>query len=252
MSLNAVIVYGIFLAFIIFNVIAGLIVYTIIYNATIKRRLAQGITTGRQWPQPKSIVMIILIVTLSIVCVVAVTNGFKRTNNPPVNTNHIGDAESFLSYELQNSPYEHYIDAYEKGELPGYTLTEATEDEFHYMYFRNEDSFNLLHPSFVLFVEYTGNEEYKGYSDSVAISYDSEIGVSNFKYGETSEYFCVIGNVNHYENHEVTYQLNLHKTEDCANSYFDNMTDENDVEALSCDEKSIIFTTTTDSILVLK
>lgn len=252
MNLAIVSVFGIFLAFIIVSVIAGVIVYTAIYNARIKKRLSQGVTTGRQWPQPKSIVMIILIVALGIICVVSVINGFSRTRNNPVNINNIGYAESFLSYELKDSQFEHYIDAYETGKLSGYTLTEATEDEFSYKYFRSENYFDLIHPSFVLFVEYTGNDDFKGYSDSIAISYGSEGGASGFECGETSDYFCVIGNVNHLEGHAVTYQLNLHKTEADALSYFDNMTDENELEAFSSGEKSIIFTTTEDSILVLK
>ena len=153
MNLAIVSVFGIFLAFIIISVIAGVIVYTAIYNARIKKRLSQGVTTGKQWPQPKSIVMIILIVALGIICVVSVINGFSRTRNNPVNINNIGYAESFLSYELKDSQFEHYIDAYETGKLTGYTLTEATEDEFSYKYFRSENYFDLIHPSFVLFVD---------------------------------------------------------------------------------------------------
>ena len=252
MNLAIISVFGIFLAFIIVSVIAGVIVYTAIYNAKIKKRLAQGITTGRQWPQPKSIVMIILIVALGIICVISIIKGFKRTNTLHVNMNNIGYAESFLSYELKDSQFEHYIEAYETGKLNGYTLTEATEDEFSYKYFRSESYFDLIHPSFVLFVEYTGNDDFKGYSDSVAISYGSGAGASGFECGETSDYFCVIGNVNHLEGHDVTYQLNLHKTEADALSYFENITYENEPETLSNDKKSIIFTTTEDSIIVLK
>lgn len=252
MNLAIVSVFGIFLAFIIVSVIAGVIVYTALYNAKIKRRLEQGITTGRQWPQPKNIVLIILIVALSIICVISVIKGFKRTNTPPVNINNIGYAESYLSYELKDSQFEHYMEAYETGKLSGYTLTEATEDEFTYKYFRSESYFDLIHPSFVLFIEYTGNDDFKGYSDSIAISYGSEAGVSGFECGEASDYFCVIGNVNHLEGHAVTYQLNLHKTEADAISYFENSNDSNDTQALSVDEKSIILSTTEDSIFVLK
>lgn len=246
-------VFGICLAFIAVSVIAGLIVYTAIYNAKIKRRLAQGITTGKQWPQPKNIVLIILIVALSIVCVVSVINGFGNSNYPPVNMNTIGYAESFLSYELQSSPYEYYIEAFETGKLSGYTLTEATEDEFHYMYFRSESYFDLLHPSFVLFVEYTGDEDYKGYIDSSVISFGTAFGVSGMDCGETSEYFCVVGNVDHMQGHDVTYQLYLYNTEADAFEEFDRITSsENDDEPIENAEKSITFTTTEDSILICK
>lgn len=253
MNLAIVSVFGIFLAFIIVSVIAGLIVYTAIYNARIRKRLSQGVTTGRQWPQPKSIVMIILIVALSIICVISVIRGFKRTITPPVNINNIGYAESFLSYELKDSQFEHYIEAYETGKLSGYTLTEATEDEFSYKYFRSESYFDLIHPSFVLFVEYTGNDDFKGYSDSIAISYGSEGGVSGFECGETSDYFCVIGNVNHLEGHDVTYTLNLFGTESDAFDEYDRITSSDNMdEPVLNAQKSITFVTTEESVLICK
>lgn len=243
MNIAIVSVFGIFLVFIAISVIVGLIVYTTIYNARIKRRLSQGDTTGRQWPQPKNIVLIILIVALIIVSVVSVIGGFGNMKQVPVNINHIGAVESYLSYELQGSQYEHYIEAYETGKLNGYTLTEATEGEFHYMYFRSENYFDLLHPSFVLFIEYTGKEEYKGYVDSYAISYGSEFGVSGKECGETADYFCVVGNVNHAEGHDVTYQLALYNTETDALENFEN-------EVIANSEKTITLVTTEENVEV--
>ena len=244
-------VFGIFLAFIFLSVTAGLIVYTVIYNARIKKRLSQGITTGRQWPQPKNIAMIILIVALSIVCIVTVLTSFPRTRYSDVNVNNIGTIESYLSSELDGTLYEHYIEAYETGKLTGYTLTEASDDEFSYKYFRSEDYFNLLHPSFVLFVEYTGNENHTGYIESTSISYGRELGASSMECSETSDYICVIGNVNHSEGHNATYQLNLYKTEADAYKEFDRVTSsENMDEPIKNAEKSITFKTTNEGISV--
>ena len=244
-------VFGIILAFIIVSVIAGLIVYTAIYNARIKKRLSLGITTGKQWPQPKNILVIILIITLSIACVVTVLSSFPRTRYSNLNVNNIGTVETYLSYELKDSPYEHYINAYETGKLGGYTLTEATKDEFSYKYFRSETYFDLLHPSFVLFVEYTGNENHTGYIESTSISYGKELGASSMECSETSDYICVIGNVNHAEGHNATYQLNLYKTEADAYIEFDRVTSsENMDEPIKNAEKSITFKTKEEGILV--
>lgn len=246
-------VFGIFLAFIIVSVIAGLIVYTAIYNAKIKQRLAQGVTTGKQWPQPKNIVLIILIVALSIACIVTILSSFPRSRYSDININNIGNVESYLSNELQGTPYEHYTEAYETGKLSGYTLTEATEDEFTYKYFRSEDYFNLLHPSFVLFVEYTGADELTGFIDSSSISYGTELGVEGKICGETSDYFCIIGNVNHYEGHSATYSLNLFATESEALKEFERMaTIESIDEPVLNAKKSVTFKTTEESILVIK
>lgn len=246
-------VFGIFLAFIIISVIAGLIVYTALYNAKIKKRLAQGITTGKQWPQPKNIVLIILIVALSIACIVTILSSFPRSRYSYININNIGNVESYLSNELQGTPYEQYIEAYETGKLSGYTLTEATEDEFSYKYFRSEDYFNLLHPSFVLFVEYTGADELTGFIDSSSISYGTELGASGMNCGETSDYFCIIGNVNHLEGHNVTYTLNLFSTEGDASEEFDRVaSSENIDEPVLNAQKSVTFKTTDENILVIK
>lgn len=253
MNIAIISVLGIFLAFIAVSIIAGLLIYTSIYNAKIKRSLEQGITTGKQWPQPKTIMLIILIVTLSITCVTTIISSFPRTKYPAVNLNNIGTVESYLSYELQGTPYEHYIKAYETGKLSGYTLTEATEDEFSYKYFKSESYFNLIHPSFVLFVEYTGDEELKGYIDSSSISYGTELGASGMICGETSDFFCIIGNVNHDMGHNVTYNLNLYDTEANAFKEFNRITSsENIDEPIENAHKSITFTTTEDSIIACK
>lgn len=246
-------VFGIFLAFIIVSVIVGLIVYTTIYNAKIKRRLEQGITTGKQWPQPKNIVLIILIAALTIVCVVTILTSFPRAKYSHINVNNIGTVESYLSSELEGTPYEHYIEAYETGKLTGYTLTEATEDEFSYKYFRSENYFNLIHPSFVLFVDYTGEENYNGYIDSSAISFGGAVGVSGSNCGETSDYFCIIGNVNHLEGHSTTYNLNLYSTEGEAFKEFERIaSSENIDEPILNAQKSVTFKTTNESIIVIK
>ena len=251
--ISIVSIFGIFLAFIIVSVITGLIVYTAIYNAKIKQRLEKGITTGRQWPQPKNIVLIILIVALSISCIVTILTSFPRTRYPDVNVNNIGTIESYLSSEREGTPYEHYIQAYETGKLTGYTLTEATEDEFSYKYFRSEDYFNLLHPSFVLFVDYIGSDELNGFIDSSSVSYGTELGVEGKICGETSDYFCIIGNVNHYEGHSATYSLNLFATESEALNEFERMaTSENIDEPVLNAKKSVTFKTTEESIMVIE
>ncbi len=253
MSVFPIIIFGLLLIFIIASVIIGLVIYTIIYNTAIKRKLSQGITTGRQWPQPKNIVLIILIVALSIACVVTILTSFPRTKYPDVNVNNIGTVESYLSHELQGTPYEHYIEAYETGKLSGYTLTEATEDEFSYKYFRSESCFDLLHPSFVLFVEYIGSDELTGFIDSSSISYGTGLGASGMICGETSDYFCIIGNVNHLEGHDVTYTLSLFSTESEVFKEFDRITSsENMDEPVLNAQKSVTFKTTEESILVIK
>lgn len=253
MTVAYVSIFGILLAFVIISAVVGLIIYSAIYNARIRRRLSQGITTGKQWPQPKNILMIILITSLSIVCIVSVISAFPRVRNANLNVNNIGTVESYQSYELKGSPYEHYIEAYETGKLTGYTLTEASDDEFSYKYFRSDSYFNLLHPSFVLFVEYTGDENLTGYIDSASISYGKELGTSSMECSEVSDYFCVIGNVNHNEGHSATYQLNLYKTEADATKEFNRVAASEEIdEPIKNAEKTITFITTEEGVSVLK
>lgn len=245
MFITFVSVLGILFAFLAVLAIAGLIVYTAIYNARIKRRLAQGITTGKQWPQPKTIVVVILIIALSIVCAVSVRRSFVNLRQmTPANINHIGTVESYLSYELPDSPFAHYAEAYKTGKLSGYTLTEATEGDFHYMYFRSESYFDLLHPSFVLFVKYVGTEDYKGYIDTNGISFGTELGVSGMRCGGAADYFCIIGNVNHGEGHQAIYQLALYATETDALEDFDK-------DITTNAGKAIAFETTEESVIVV-
>lgn len=239
-------IFSVFIRILIFlalSVIVGLVAYKAIYNARIKRRLFQGDTTGKQWPQPRNVVLTVLIVALSIVCVASVLSGFAERRQTYVNINHIGDVQSYRPHELPDSQYDHLLEAYETGSLSGYTLTEGTEGDFHYLYFRSEHYFDLLHPSFVLFVEYVGEQDYGWVNETTGISFGTESGFSGSSCCETAPYFCVVGNVNHAEGHSATYQLSLYAAQADVKKDFDGDTTANAGAAIT-------FVTTGDGVRI--
>lgn len=202
--------------------IAGsLIAYVIVYNCIIKKRIQRGETGGRQWPSPKNVLLVVLSIAVVIaltITVINVVSAWLYTNNTDsgvseANTQSL-DVVSYTSEELKDSNMAVYASAFETGELKGYTKEESTEGDFHYVLFKSEDTYDVLHPAFVMFVEYTGDEEYGYFADEIGL-YGYEVAgtsVATSTCGDASEYYFVAGNYDWYDVF-CNYSLGLYKSD---------------------------------------
>lgn len=201
--------------------IAGsLIAYVIVYNCIIKKRIQRGETGGRQWPSPKNVLLVVLSITVVIALIITIINVISAhtyINNTSACMNERSqdwDSVSYTAEELMDSNMAVYASAFETGELTGYTKEEKTEADFRYLLFVSKEDYNILHPTFVLFVEYTGDEDYGYFADETGFFnlYDG-MGISSGSCGESSEYYFVAGN---YDRHvkSCTYTLGLYKNEE--------------------------------------
>lgn len=199
-----------YIVMLIFLAMISLVVYTFVYNRRIARNFNMGKVSGKQWPAPKNIVLIVLVVFLTIFCLLNIIS--KNENNQTdtlVNQNM-----SYISYtsdEIEGTYAENYVEAFLEGELSGYRKVEKTEDDFHYMYFISEQGYDILHPSFILFVEYIGENEYKGYMDKSTIYINEDNNYGSSSGNEVAEFYCVIGNINFEENAGFSYELALYE-----------------------------------------
>lgn len=199
-----------FLIGIIALIIFSLVVYTYLYNRKIKQVFEAGDTSGRQWPAPKNVIGMILIIILILYGIISIVhNSEKQGQTGNVSINYEAGNAFYTADTLKGTYAENYVQAFETGMLTGYEMTEKTEGNFHYMCFLSSDDYDSLHPGFILFIEYIGNEEYEAYrADNTEYINDN----NNFSYsdwGEASEYYCVIGNIDFdkYEKYSCTLAL---------------------------------------------
>lgn len=168
------------------------ILYTTIYNAKIAKQLQKGMTKGKQWPAPKNIVLGAVIICLIINFLASNNNG--NYNEQVYSVNQFTDYVEYTSEEIKGTVYEQYTVAYETGELAGYEKVEKTENNFHYVYFISEE-YDILHPTFILFVEYVGENNNLRYTSESKIQESEGNSWGSGSGGNTSEYYCVIGNM---------------------------------------------------------
>lgn len=204
-----------------------LIVYKVIYNFVIKKRLSQGIVDGRQWPSPKSVLISVFAVILLIIIVVFSIGFFNQdTSSIKTNYNMVCNVVTHTSDELDGTAMGIYKNAYSTGKLSGYTKQEKTKGNFHYVCFKSDDGYDALHPAFVMFVEYIGSDEFEGYMDISSIDSGADSWVYGSSCGEISDYYFVAGNFD-YDATSCTYTLGLFNNYSELEKAYDNQILEN-------------------------
>lgn len=195
---------------IIILVFISILVYTAIYNAKISRQLQQKNMVGKQWPSPRNVVLTVVIIILAICFIGSILNNKGDSQTVVYSANQYADYVSYTSDEIKNTAYKHYTEAFETGELAGYDKIEKTEGDFHYMYFISSEKYNILHPSFILFVEYTGDKKISGYLDESRIYHDEGNSWGGCGGGNAADYYCVIGNINFETYMGFSYRLSVY------------------------------------------
>ena len=200
------------LTMVLFIGLISLAIYTFMYNKRIEAKLKKGDKTGIQWPEPKNIVLVImtvLVVVSGIINLLSVDGGSGQY----INVNQYVDYATYTSKDIVGTSAENYIEAFEKGELIGYKKEEKTENNFHYIYFISEEEYDIIHPSFILYVEYVGEKEYKGYMDTAKVFLDESNNFSSSGGGDEEEFYVVVGNVNLEGGYSFEYEIGLFEDE---------------------------------------
>lgn len=200
------------LVIVLFIGLISLAIYTFMYNKSIEAKLKKGDKSGIQWPEPKNIVLVIMTV---LVVVSGIMNLLSDDGGSvqKINVNQYVDYATYKSKDIIGTSAENYIEAFEKGELKGYKKEEKTENNFHYMYFVSEEEYDIIHPSFVLFVEYVGENEYKCYMDEAKVYLDEGNNFSSAGGGTSEKYYVVVGNINLDNGYGFEYEIGLYEDE---------------------------------------
>lgn len=202
-----------FLAGLIVLLFASLFIYTAIYNKRIKRILENPDTAGRQWPTPRNVVLMILLIVMLNFSLGAISNN-RSEEQVVTNVQYSDDTVVCAMSELEGTYAEIYMDVYTTGELVGYKKFEKTEDDFHYICFESIAENDSLHPGYILFIEYVGEGNYGAYGYNSTVYMNNGNSLSGGSYGSADEVYCVIGNVD-FSNYDG-YRLKFGLYEDLA------------------------------------
>lgn len=205
--------------------IAAIAIYLVRYNRIINKQLAEGCPSLKKRMSPAAVVIMVIsivlvLIILTIFVAAAVTTSANNTNSGSVQRMDYF-CESFTDKDLTDSEYYYFADAYKEGKVPNnsFSVETKTKGNFEYTLFRNEKNhYSTMSPAFVLFVRYVGESDYKGFAEGMEFTSENGGSVST-SYGESSEYYCVLGNA---DNSDFHYTLAMFK---------DNKTYENNFES---------------------
>jgi len=198
--------------------VLSLLIYKAVCNHRIKKQLSGEVTYKRKFIEPKSIIIIILSVMLAImfVAMTAVCNYTPSHNN-------VDNYQSvfYTPEELEDTPLAIYKDAYTQKSLTGYTREEVQEDNFKYILYKSEEDYNsMLYPTFIMFVEYTGNKKFEGSVATESFEFRDGSHGATTQHDEVHEYYFVCGNVD--SNADFTFKLGLYSKLADAKTDFSN------------------------------
>lgn len=205
--------------------VVALLIYTAVYNHRIKKQLSGEATYKHQYIEPKSIIIIILSIML-VIMMIALT-GVWNYKNPKINSDKY-QSQFYSSEELENTPFSIYKNLYSRDSLnhytakplEGYTREEKTEDNFRYILYKSEDDYiSALYPTFIMFVEYTGNKSYEGCVAMDSMQFGDGSHETATLPDEIPEYFFVCGNAD--KNVDYAFTLGLYSERAVAQSDFD-------------------------------
>lgn len=175
------------------------VIYFCIYQYSINKQLQTG-TKKKTLPTPLNVCITVLIVTL--LTIVIISTGLIVYQN----VNHTSYDKAYTNFNSAKTVYsdcytsDDISDTYaalyeEKNELPGYTKYQKTDGAFLYTYYISNTDYDILHPKCIVFLEYSGTDNYDLYAIDSGFAYNDGFAdySGNFDYS-APEYWCFLAN----------------------------------------------------------
>lgn len=132
--------------------VVSVAVYLRVYTKRINRRLA-GEDTGKAMWSPLRFCLTCAGVFGVLFLVVVVYVAASQTGDQPG-----GQTQASYQFYTQESMAGTYLEHFSLDENPGYTRHTAQDDHFRYTCFLSQDPYDGMHPSFLVFVQYLGED----------------------------------------------------------------------------------------------
>lgn len=186
-----------FLLFMLSAVILGIsllanVIYRAIYQNRINRQLNNENYRAKKLLSPWSFLIttafaVLLLFTVSMIFV-AFNSGDESV--PEQYRNAIYDYQTYGPDEMTG-----YRSLYSMDKNQGYTKATEQKGDILFTYFIRDDAFDYYHPSYVVFVEYTGDKKilYYGIQGEYFMLNDMSMGGNGHAGAEFKDYFCIIG-----------------------------------------------------------
>lgn len=176
-------------------------IYLGIYQRNINKQLRTGVK-AKKLPAPLSVFIGVLVTTLwvsgTVICVIGATLYLTLPTASVTGNTDINEVTTTFShwYTPEEIP-DTYAALYQgKEDLPGYAKFQKTDGDFSYTYYISESSYDILHPKCIVFLEYTGNEDYDFYEFHSGFSYADDPVYSEYSDEKFPEYVCFLANAN--------------------------------------------------------
>lgn len=183
------------------------LIYWFAYNQHVKRMIEHPELGGRPWPSPMKVLLVELLV-LAVLLVGGVVSNIVQVDH---NTRTVNEMPLEVATYADDELADTWMETYAVGvaeELPGYTLEEYNETDWSYRLFTAEDP-DTMHPAFLLFAVYTGEEKNLGCTYATSISDNS--GSNSFgSFSPLAGYYLTVGNQMAAECDELSFDTALY------------------------------------------
>lgn len=190
---------GILLIGIILLVLFIIIIYFHIYQYSINKQLQTRIKK-KTLPTPLNVCIVVIIATLLTVAIMStgliIYQKMNQTLYDEVDTDLDIATTTYSNWYTPDDISDTYAALYEgKNELPGYTKYQKEDGSFLYTYYMSNTDYDILHPKCIVFLEYTGEDNYDLYSIDSGFAYsDGFNDYSGYFDYSFPEYLCFLAN----------------------------------------------------------
>lgn len=176
-------------------VIAVITIYLGIYRRNINKAVDQSGKVHRKMPAPYKVALgVIAVVLVTYIVILAVLRAGGAGNDIP--ESYYDGKYTFKEYSSEGMTGG--LSVYSIKENPGYEKFVEEKNNLRITYFLSETPYDTLHPTFLVYVEYTGEEEAEYYGYYGEFQTDSGAGLmgAGGAGAEYNDYVVFVGNHN--------------------------------------------------------
>lgn len=151
---------GVILSYAILLLVIAMIacvVYLLVYQHVINKRLSRQKTDGKKLLSPGAFFIAALGVALLIFGIGTAVMYLSAGSSPDIDDKHLNATYDYTVHD-SNNIQDSYAAGYSTEKNAGYERHEETVGDIKFIYFSSKDSFDIFHPSYIIFAEYIGND----------------------------------------------------------------------------------------------
>ncbi len=137
--------------------VVACIVYLLVYQHVINKRLYEQKTDGKKLLSPRTFSIAALVAVLLIFGIGTAVMRLSVGSSTGIENKYLNATYDFTVHSSGNI-VDSYAAGYSTEKNAGYERHEETIGDIKFIYFTSKDSFDIFHPSYIIFAEYVGND----------------------------------------------------------------------------------------------